>query len=94
MLSFDEWNVWYRTRRPFEYRMQPVDGQSRRRSWRKSTRCEDALAVGGVLISLLNHADRVRCACLAQLVNVIAPITTRDRWSSLAPDDLLSVRAD
>jgi alpha-N-arabinofuranosidase len=27
-------------------------------------------------ISLLNHADRVRIACLAQLVNVIAPIMT------------------
>ena len=37
---------------------------------------EDALAFGGAVISLLNHADRVRCACLAQLVNVIAPIMT------------------
>jgi alpha-N-arabinofuranosidase len=27
-------------------------------------------------ISLLNHADRVKAACLAQLVNVIAPIMT------------------
>ena len=33
----------------------------------------DALVVGGMLITLLNHADRVRIACLAQLVNVIAP---------------------
>jgi len=37
---------------------------------------QDALAFGGAAISLLNHADRVRCACLAQLVNVIAPIMT------------------
>jgi alpha-N-arabinofuranosidase len=37
---------------------------------------EDALAFGGACISLLNHADRVRVACLAQLVNVIAPIMT------------------
>jgi alpha-N-arabinofuranosidase len=36
----------------------------------------DALAFGGACISLLNHADRVRCACLAQLVNAIAPIMT------------------
>ena len=36
----------------------------------------DALAFGGVCIALLNHADRVKCACLAQLVNVIAPIMT------------------
>ena len=37
---------------------------------------EDALAFGGACISLLNHADRVKVACLAQLVNVIAPIMT------------------
>ena len=40
---------------------------------------EDALAFGGACISLLNHADRVKCACLAQLVNVIAPIMTETR---------------
>ena len=37
---------------------------------------QDALAFGGALISLLNHADRVKVACLAQLVNAIAPILT------------------
>src|SRR5207253_3879986 len=37
----------------------------------------DALAFGGMCISLLNHADRVKAACIAQLVNVIAPIMTR-----------------
>ena len=37
---------------------------------------EDALVVGGALITLLNNADRVRAACLAQLVNVIGPIMT------------------
>jgi alpha-N-arabinofuranosidase len=39
---------------------------------------EDALAFGGACISLLNHADRVKAACLAQLVNAIAPIMTED----------------
>ena len=34
----------------------------------------DAVVVGALLISLLRHADRVSCACLAQLVNVISPI--------------------
>ena len=38
---------------------------------------EDALLVGLMLITLLKHADRVKIACLAQLVNVIAPIMTR-----------------
>jgi len=32
--------------------------------------------VGGLLNSLLRNADRVRIACMAQLVNVIAPIMT------------------
>ena len=37
---------------------------------------DEAVVVGTLLISLLNHSDRVRMGCLAQLVNVIAPITT------------------
>jgi alpha-N-arabinofuranosidase len=75
MLSFDEWNVWYRTRRG---RVERV-----KEGWpvappilEEIHTVEDALTFGGACISLLNHADRVRCACLAQLVNVIAPIMT------------------
>jgi alpha-N-arabinofuranosidase len=37
---------------------------------------KDALAFGGACTSLLNHADRAKSACLAQLVNAIAPILT------------------
>jgi alpha-N-arabinofuranosidase len=36
----------------------------------------DAVVVGNLLIALLRHADRVKIGCLAQLVNVIAPIRT------------------
>ena len=39
---------------------------------------EDAILVGGMLITFLRHADRVKMACLAQLVNVIAPIMTEN----------------
>ncbi|MBR3439278.1 MAG: alpha-N-arabinofuranosidase, partial [Clostridia bacterium] len=39
---------------------------------------EDALLVGLILISMLRHSDRVKIACLAQLVNVIAPIMTEN----------------
>ena len=53
---------------------------------------EDALVFGGACIALLNHADRVKAACLAQLVNAIAPIMTRDRRAGLAADDLLALR--
>ena len=48
---------------------------------------EDALAFGGACISLLNHADRVTSACLAQLVNAIAPDHDRDRRAGVAADD-------
>ena len=34
------------------------------------------LLVGSMLITMLKHADRVKMACMAQLVNVIAPIMT------------------
>ena len=75
MLSFDEWNVWYRTRR--------VKADRVKEGWpvappilEEIYNMEDALAFGGACISLLNHADRVKAACLAQLVNVIAPIMT------------------
>ena len=75
MLSFDEWNVWYRTRRDRKKRVKagwPVAPSILEEAYNM----QDALAFGGACISLLNHADRVKVACLAQLVNVIAPIMT------------------
>jgi alpha-N-arabinofuranosidase len=38
---------------------------------------EDALVAGSMLMTLLKHADRVKIGCIAQLVNVIAPIMTQ-----------------
>jgi alpha-N-arabinofuranosidase len=69
-LSFDEWNVWYRER--------GGDGQRMRapKLLEEVYNLEDALLVGGFLNSLMRSAERVKVACLAQLVNVIAPITT------------------
>jgi len=75
MLTFDEWNVWYRTRRPLENRIVPGWPVAPPILEERYTML-DALAFGGAAISLLNHADRVRCACLAQLINAIAPIMT------------------
>ena len=69
-LSFDEWNVWYRQ----------TGGNGRRQQaphlLEEVYDLRDALVVGGALNSLMRHADRVRLACLAQLVNVIAPLVT------------------
>ena len=72
-LSFDEWNVWYRERTG-----DAVDGrrQEAPHLLEEIYNLEDALLVGGLVITLLRNADRVKIACLAQLVNVIAPIMT------------------
>ncbi|MCL1813524.1 MAG: alpha-N-arabinofuranosidase [Treponema sp.] len=72
-LSFDEWNVWYHSN----------EADTKIEKWTESPpllediyNMEDALVVGCMLITLLKNADRVKIACLAQLVNVIAPIMT------------------
>jgi len=72
-ISFDEWNVWYLSRFAAAG-LPPIDEAGPRIEDTYSA--VDAVVVGDLLISLLNHADRVRIACLAQLVNVIAPIRT------------------
>ena len=76
-LSFDEWNVWYHS------------NQQDQEIWKQEKwgpalpllediyNFEDALLAGSILITFLRNADRVKVACLAQLVNVIAPIMTR-----------------
>jgi alpha-N-arabinofuranosidase len=75
-LSFDEWNVWYRERTG-----DAVDGHRKQAPHllEEVYNLEDALLVGGLVNSLLRHADRIKIACLAQLVNVIAPIMTNEK---------------
>jgi alpha-N-arabinofuranosidase len=70
-LSFDEWNVWYKDR--------TENGR-----WSRAPHLieevynlEDALVCAQYLTSFLRHADTVKIACIAQIVNVIAPILTR-----------------
>jgi alpha-N-arabinofuranosidase len=72
-LSFDEWNVWYRARSG-----DAVNGhrQTAPHLLEEPYNLEDALLVGGLINTLLRNSDRVKIACLAQLVNVIAPIMT------------------
>ena len=74
-LSFDEWNVWYRAR--------SGDAVNGRRQFAPKLleevyNLEDALLVGGFVNTLLRNAERVRVGCIAQLVNVIAPLVTSD----------------
>lgn len=72
-LSFDEWNVWYQRRFGGE---ESLSYEGPRELIEDDYSVRDAVVVGGLLISLLRHGDRVAIACLAQLVNVIAPIRT------------------
>jgi len=72
-LSWDEWNVWYRTAVP-----EHMDGD-----WSEAPHLieevynlEDALVVAQWLNVFLRKSDTLKIACLAQLVNVIAPILT------------------
>ncbi|TDD59028.1 alpha-N-arabinofuranosidase [Kribbella antibiotica] len=72
-LSFDEWNVWRQQDFPGELglgirEVSPLIEDT--------YTVDDAVVVGSLLITLLRHADRVKIACLAQLVNVIGPIKT------------------
>ena len=77
-LSFDEWNVWYHSK-PLDPLIQAAH------CWETAPPLlqdvytfTDALMIGGMLITLLSHADRIKIGCLAQLVNVTAPIMTAD----------------
>ena len=75
-LCFDEWNVWYKNRE--------MDGEGKFAPHlvEEVYNLEDALVVSGFLNSFVRHADSVRIANIAQIVNVIAPLITRG-------DDLL-----
>ena len=70
-LSVDEWNVWHHSGAPNLPGWQEAPSQGE-----DIYNFEDALLVGLMLITLLKHSDSVKVACLAQLVNVIAPILT------------------
>jgi alpha-L-arabinofuranosidase len=72
-LSFDEWNVWYQHRFPGEAGLAVREASPLIEDVYDVT---DAVVTGSLLITLLRHADRVKVACQAQLVNVIAPILT------------------
>ncbi len=75
-LSFDEWNVWYHSKENDSEEMAHRPWQTAPHLLEDIYTFEDAVLNGLILITFLKHADRVKIACLAQLVNVIAPIMT------------------
>jgi alpha-L-arabinofuranosidase len=70
-LCFDEWNIWYKN--------MEMDGEGKLAPHliEEVYNLEDALVVAGFLNSFIRHADVVKIANIAQIVNVIAPILTR-----------------
>ena len=74
MLAFDEWNVWFHSNSADE---KNIPWQEAPELLEDVYTMEDALVIGCMLISLIKHCDRVKIGCLAQLVNVIAPIFTK-----------------
>ena len=70
-IAFDEWNVWYKNmERDGRWTVAP-------HLLEEVYNLEDALICAQYLNSFLRHADTVKIACIAQIVNVIAPILTR-----------------
>ncbi|MDR0831286.1 MAG: alpha-N-arabinofuranosidase, partial [Bacillales bacterium] len=70
--SFDEYNVWYQNKQS------PAGWIKKPHILEDIYSHKDALVFAGMLNTLLNNCDRVEIACLAQLVNVIAPIFTAE----------------
>ena len=76
-ISFDEWNVWYHSNKQDRAILDGNEG------WPTAPRLlediynfEDVLQVGLILNSFIRKSNVVKIACIAQLVNVIAPIMT------------------
>ena len=82
-ISFDEWNVWYTNEwTSVEGHQDIADWPVAPRQLENTYTVTDAVVVGSLLISLLRHCDVVTSACMAQLVNVIAPIMTEPGGSA------------
>jgi alpha-N-arabinofuranosidase len=75
-LCFDEWNVWYKNMQ------KDGEGKFAPHLIEEIYNLEDALVVAGFFNSFIRHADVLKIANIAQIVNVIAPLQTRG-------DDLL-----
>lgn len=75
-ISFDEWNVWYHSNEQDKKILEGDDWPDAPHLLEDIYNFEDVLQVGGVLNTFIRRADRVKIACIAQLVNVIAPIMT------------------
>ncbi len=70
-IAWDEYNVWYRAR--------GGAAEVGTHALEERYNLEDALVISGFLNGFVRHADIVKMANMAQLVNVIAPIFTNEK---------------
>ncbi|WP_110686532.1 alpha-N-arabinofuranosidase [Salinicola aestuarinus] len=75
-ICFDEWNVWYHSKERDRQVLEGDDWPFAPPILEDVYNLEDALLIGCVLNTFIRRSDRVKIACMAQLVNVIAPIMT------------------
>ena len=76
-ISFDEWNVWYHSNKQDRALLDGGNGWPHAPSLLEDIyNFEDVLMVGLILNTFIRRSDVVKIACIAQLVNVIAPIMT------------------
>jgi alpha-N-arabinofuranosidase len=85
-ISFDEFNTWHGVSESDEQR------HEEEKIWaiappllEDSYTQEDTVALGGMLITILRHADRIEIACMSELVNCISHIRTSDRGVWVLP---------
>jgi alpha-N-arabinofuranosidase len=83
-ICFDEWNVWYHKREQDAKNWKSWDWPEAPELLEEDYNLEDALLVGGLLNEFIRRSDRVKIACIAQLVNVIAPIRAEKGGSAWA----------
>jgi alpha-N-arabinofuranosidase len=76
-ICFDEWNVWYHDRKEDGERITSWDWPEAPPLLEELYNLEDAIFVGSLLNVFMRRSDRIKIACMAQLVNVIAPILTK-----------------
>jgi len=76
-ISFDEWNVWYHSKEQDKATLEGTNGWPHAPALLEDIYdFADVLQVGNILNTFIRHSDVVKVGCLAQLVNVIAPIMT------------------
>lgn len=76
-ISFDEWNVWYQNE------VKLPDWEVAPPILEDIFSLKDMLVFTSMLMTLMEHSDIVKIACLAQLVNVIAPILTEPKGKAI-----------